>query len=92
MPYSDSNAAFLIDLMGTSRTITITGEFVGTKSELQSQVSAIETIQNGQQTNSTYNGEIISGKSVQIQSFNWDYKEGDPSRVSYTLTLMEGSS
>jgi hypothetical protein len=91
MPYSDSASAFLIDLMGTSRTITINGEFVGDKSTLQGAIGNIEAIQNGQQSTVSYAGEIIT-KNVQIQSFNWDYKEGDPMRIAYTLVMLEGAS
>jgi len=92
LPYSDSHEALLIDLMGTGRTITITGEFIGTPAELKTQIENIEAIQNGQQSNSTYNGVLMTGKNVQIQTFNWDYVGGDVGRVVYTLTLMEGSS
>jgi len=91
MPYSDSSDAFLIDIMGTSRTINITGEVVGTKQELINFIINIEAIQNGQQSGSTYTGELIT-KDVQIQTFNWDYQEGDVSRLHYTLNLIEGKS
>jgi len=91
MPYSDSDSAFLIDLMGTSRNINITGEFVGAPATIKSNIEAIEAIQNGQQGIVEYAGELIT-KDVQIQTFSWDYKEGDPNRVSYTLTLVEGSA
>jgi hypothetical protein len=91
MPYSDSQDAFLIDLMGTSRTITISGELHGTKSEIQTKIQNIEAIQNGQQEIVTYQGELIE-KSVQIQTFSWTYASGDVNRVIYNLTLLEGAN
>lgn len=91
LPYSDSDDAILLDLMGTSRTITINGKFTGNKTALQTAVGNIESIQNGQQELVEYAGEIIT-KNVQIQSFTWDYKEGSPNEVDYTLTLLEGGS
>lgn len=91
IPKQDSDSAFLVDRMGVSRTITITGEFVGTPAEIKANISAIESVQNGKQSGSTYNGELLTGRNTQIQSFSWDYVEGTPNRVSYSLTLMEGS-
>jgi hypothetical protein len=90
MPKQDSDKAYLLDIMGTGRTITITGEFVGEKETIISNVENIEGIADGKQVGGDYNGEIISGKNVYIQTFEWDYVEGDPQRVKYNLTLLEG--
>ena len=90
IPYTDSKDAFLLDLMGTSRTITISGKFIGSKAELQQAINNIEAIQNGHQETVQYNGEMIT-KNVQIQSFSWEYTGGAVNEVTYTLTLYEGS-
>lgn len=92
IPYSDSDKAITLDLMGTTRTLTISGEKVDTPTNLVTFISNIETAQNGQQTGLTYTGDMISGITVFIQSFSWDYVSGDPNRISYTLTLYEGDN
>ena len=80
--------------MGTSRTITIEGQKISTtKSDLTTFVSTIEGIQNGQQGSSAYVGDFItSSKNVQIQTFSWNWVEGDVGRIKYTLVLLEGTT
>jgi hypothetical protein len=91
LPYSDSDDAILLDFMGTSRTITITGKFVDSKENIKTAIGNIEAIQNGRQSTVPYVGELIT-KNVQIQSFSWSYVQGSPNEVNYTLTLIEGRS
>lgn len=93
MPRSDSDEAILMDLFGTSRTVTIDGVKTGTLSELRTFVNAIEGIQSGTQTGSTFSGGFKSTNiTVLIQNFTWNYAEGDVSRISYTLTLVQGTA
>ena len=92
MPASDSDAALLVDIMGTSRTITINGKFTGTVSQLRTYITDIEAIQNGTQTGSTFVSSWTNvNKTVFIQDFTWDKSEADESKVGYTLTLAEGT-
>jgi hypothetical protein len=91
LPYSDSADAIILDLMGTSRTITITGKFIDTKANIKTAIENIEAIQNGRQSVVSYAGELIT-KNVEIQSFNWSYNQGSPNEANYTLTLLEGGS
>jgi len=92
LPYSDSDDSLLMDLFGTGRSIVLSGVKKSTsRSDLQTFVADIESIQNGQQTGSTYIGELITAsKTVLIQSFNWRWVAGDVQRVHYTITLLEG--
>lgn len=92
IPGSDSSSAFLIDLMGTSRTITIEGSKISsTKADMTSFIESIEALQNGNQSAVTYVGDFITtNKSVQIQTFTWNWTEADVGRIKYTLTLLEG--
>lgn len=90
IPYSDSDEAVTLDLMGVTRILTINGEKVDTPTNLVTFIGNIESIQNGQQTGLIYSGDMISGITVLIQSFSWDYVSGDPNRITYTLTLYEG--
>jgi len=91
MPFSDSDEALLMDLMGTSRTITISGVFNGTVSELRTFVTDIEGLQTGEQTNLVFVSSWTNvNKDVLIQDFTHDKAEGNESSVNYNLTLIEG--
>jgi len=91
LPASDSTSTLLLDLFGTTRTITLDGKFVGTTTEINTFISAIEGIQNGSQSGSAYIGDLVTtSKNVFIQSFNWNYTAGDTNKISYNLTLIEG--
>lgn len=94
LPYSDSTDSILMDLMGTSRTITITGQKISsTKADLTGFIQTIEGIQNGRQSSGTYVGDFdTSSKNVLIQSFSWTWNEADPQRIKYDLSLVEGTA
>lgn len=83
-----------MDLFGTSRTIQIDGVITGTVvSTLTDFITAIEAIQNGQQTGSTYVGSLVTtSKTVLIQTFSWSYLEAAPLQLKYSLTLMQGTA
>ena len=92
MPLSDSDEAILMDIFGTSRTITVDGVKVGAVATLRTFIEAIETIQNGQQSGSTFiSSWTNSNKTVLIQDFTHTKSQADESKVGYTLTLTEGS-
>jgi len=92
MPLSDSDAAILMDIFGTSRTITIEGVKTGLIAALRTFVTDIETIQNGEQSGSTFvSSWTNANKTVLIQDFTHTKVQADESKVGYTLTLVEGS-
>ncbi|MHA1737929.1 MAG: hypothetical protein ACTSWD_05030 [Candidatus Heimdallarchaeota archaeon] len=92
MPLSDSDEAILMDILGTSRTLTIEGVKTGTIAELRTFVTDIEGLQNGEQSSSVFESSWTNvNKDVLIQDFQHVKESGDESRVSYTLTLVEGS-
>jgi len=92
LPVSDSDSTILLDLFGTTRTITIDGVFQhNTKANLVAFVTDIEGLQNGSQTGLTYVGDFITtNKTVLIQDFNWTWSAGSVNRINYSLTLIEG--
>ena len=92
-PRNDSDNTILSDLLGTNRTITIGGTYTGTtKTALRTFITQIESISNGQQDGSSYAGGLMTDtKTVLIQSFDWDYSQGTPLKIVYTLTLIQGS-
>lgn len=92
LPYSDSNEAIIMDLLGTTRTITVNGFKTGTLTELRTFIGNIEGIQNGKQPSVTFVSSIITAsKQVLIKEFSWDWVEADVQRLTYSLTLIEGS-
>jgi len=92
MPLSDSDAAILMDIFGTSRTITIEGVKTGLIASLRTFVTDIETIQNGEQSGSTFVSSWTgANKTVLIQDFTHTKLKADENEVNYTLVLEEGS-
>jgi len=82
-----------MDLMGTTRTITITGRFIGTVTELRTFITDIEGLQNGEQASLTFVSSWTNvNKNVLIQDFSHDKAGGDESSIGYTLTLLEGTA
>ncbi len=93
LPYSDSDIALIMDLMGTSRTITVTGVKTGTVAQLRTFVTDIEGLMNGNQSGSTFVSSWTNvNKTVLIQDFTHDKAEGDENKVNYTITLIEGTA
>ncbi|MHA1302311.1 MAG: hypothetical protein ACTSPI_01230 [Candidatus Heimdallarchaeaceae archaeon] len=93
IPFSDSDASLIMDLMGTSRTITVTGKKTGTLAQLRTFINDIEGLQNGAQSSLTFvSSWTNANKNVLIQEFTHDKKEGDENKVEYTLVLLEGTA
>ena len=93
MPFSDSDATLIMDLMGTNRTITVTGVKTGTVAAMRTFITDIEGLQNGAQSSLTFVSSWTNvNKSVLIQDFTHDKASGDENKVSYTLTLLEGNA
>ena len=93
IPFEDSDAALLMDLFGTTRTITITGKKTGAVAALRTFITDIEGLQNGAQSSLTFVSSWTAvNKNVLIQDFTWDKLEADENKVGYTLTLTEGTA
>lgn len=93
IPFSDSDASLIMDLMGTSRTITVTGFKTGTIAQMRTFITDIEGLQNGSQENLTFVSSWTNvNKNVLIQDFTHDKLRADESKVNYTLTLLEGTA
>ncbi len=92
MPFSDSDEALLMDLLGTSRTITLTGTKTGVVADLRTFITDIEGLMDGSQASLTFVSSWTNvNKSVLIQDFTHEKAEADESKVNYTITLIEGS-
>ena len=93
VPFSNSDAALIMDLMGTIRTVTINGKFTGSNAQLRTFVGDIDDLQNGEQAALTFvsSWKDYSGKTFLIREFIDEKVEADENKVGYTLTLIEGS-
>lgn len=93
IPYSDSDAALIMDLMGTSRTITVTGKKNGTVAQLRTFITDIEGLMIGTQASLTFVSSWTNvNKNVLIQDFEHTKDEADESKVNYTITMIEGTA
>lgn len=93
LPFSDSDGALIMDLMGTSRTITIEGIKKGAIAELRTFISNLETLQNGSQSGMIFiSSWTNANKTVLIQDFTHDKAGANESKVGYTLVLLEGTA
>ncbi len=94
MPGEDSTSSILLDLFGTGRVITISGNITGTKAEQRRFITAIESIVNGKQVFSDFKSSLVTTPEIYnvfIQTFNWTAEAGSESKISYNLTMLEGS-
>ncbi len=93
IPFSDSDASLIMDLMGTSRTITVTGVKNGAVAALRTFITDIEGLQTGQQSSLTFVSSWTNvNKNCLIESFTHDKISADESKVTYTLVLVEGTA
>lgn len=93
LPFTDSDKAVLMDLLGMSRTITVSGKKTGAVAALRTFITDIEGLQNGEQSSLVFVSSWTNvNKNVLIQDFQWDKVEADESKVTYTLTLAEGEA
>ena len=92
LPYSDSDEVLIMDLFGTSRTITVDGVKTGVVADLRTFITNIEALQNGEQTSLTFASSWTNvNKEVLIQDFSYTKSEAEENKVTYSLTLIEGS-
>ena len=94
-PGYDSALAYLFDFFGATGTITIDGSFEGDSTAITAFITALESFVNGSQTQSTLHLDVINTSSagtlnVYINSLEWDYLEGAPGHLTYSITLTEG--
>lgn len=91
LPRSDSSSALLVDLMGTSRVITLEGTYSDTTNNINTFISTIEGYIAGTQGGKTYvSNQTGSSYTVFIQDFTWTAEGGGVNKITYTLTLLQG--
>lgn len=104
IPTNDANATIVIDLLGTKRTITLTGSVQGTVVQINSFVKDMESFVNSQQFLLSASGLTFSfdfpytttpgdlSYTVVMKSIDWEYDAGNPSQLNYTASLVQGNS
>ena len=93
LPFSDSDASLIMDIFGTTRTITVIGVKTGAVAALRTFVTNIEALQDGKQANLTFVSSWTNvNKEVLIQDFTHDKASGDETKINYTLILIEGTA
>ena len=95
LPTKDSNLAVLLDYFGVMRKISVSGIITGVDATHVSFIEAIEAIVDGAQGSgeefvSSKTG--IANKNVFIDTFDWNVRKGDVSKIEYSLSLIEGSA
>jgi len=93
LPASDSASTILLDIFGVTRVFSIDGIYEdATFVNIQNWIDTIEGYANGGQLGKTYVSNMTGDSyTVYIQSFSWTYSAGDPSKISYSLQLIEGA-
>ena len=94
IPASDSDQAFLLDLFGVTRRISIEGIKSGSSAQLETFIETIEAIIDGNQAVSAFVSSLIASPAsinVLIRNFTWSFTRGSPSKINYSLELIQGS-
>lgn len=92
LPMSDSSQAIILDLFGTSRTMTVSGIFTGTGGDIQAFIGQLDTLANGSQVAKTYHSDKTGvDYKVLVNTVEWSSEGGDVNKVNYTLNLIQSS-
>lgn len=96
LPASASSNAILLDIFGASRTISISGVFVGSAAEIADFIdngvnSGLDRLVSGAQSNRVFHSDK-SGRdyNVRVSSVTWTSEEGAVSKVDFTINMTEG--
>lgn len=99
IPTENSNATVVIDLMGTKKTLMISGITTGTVTQIDSFINALEGFMNSQQyilaaSGLTFTSDRPVGTSLTVicKSFSWEYSAGIINKLEWTISLIQGNS
>jgi len=93
LPMSDASKTDVFDYMGVTKTIDVEGIYVGNNiGSIAGWIGSMSSLVDGQQTGpSTYVSTIIGSNVIKIWYFNYDWIQGDPNKVSYSLRMIEST-
>ena len=95
---SDSDGTNVFDFGGVVKTITLNGFYIDTSiANLKTWTDSIEALQQGHQdidAGAPYDfvDDLRGTLKVKVMDFNSAFAEGDPTRVIWTMTLVESST
>lgn len=98
IPTKDSDNVIGLDILGTTRNITISGIVVGTAAQLKEFIGDLEDKVYGKQFSNTNKGHTLTVELAKtgvttyyviIKSFNYEWDAGAPSKIEYTLDMMQ---
>lgn len=90
MPGRDSNNTFIVDLFGASRTITLSGKHTGTEADATTFTDNIDGLIDGAQSSISLVTPLKT-YTVYVLNVSWDYAEGSPGTIEYTIQVMQGA-
>ncbi len=98
IPTEDSNKAVVIDLMGTKKTLVISGITTGTVTQIDSFINNLEGFMNSQQyllaaSGLTFTADRPASTSytVIMKSFDWEYFSGAVNKLEWSMSLMQAN-
>ena len=95
---SDSDATDVFDFGGTVKTITLTGFYIDTSTaNLKTWVDSIEALQQGHQDIDagapyTFVDDLRGTLKVKVIDFSSTFQEGDPTRINWSIKLVQSST
>jgi len=99
IPTQGPETVVVLDLMGTKRTIIISGIVTGTVTQLDSFINNLEGFMNSQQYILTASGLTFTADrpastsiTVIMKSFDWEYSAGVVNKLEWSISLMQGNS
>ena len=93
MPGTNSTQAFVLDIMGTFRTITVDGVYTLSDGTISSFISELDALVNGAQVIRVYHSDKSNANyNVKVLSVKWKGEEGAPTKVDYTIEVAETST
>ena len=97
MPGNDSTQAYLQDLFGVIRTISLKGVWAagdtqGSINSIASFITFLDGLVNGVQSSIVYHsGKSGQSYNVLVDSVRWSSQEGDLNKLDWEINLIEGS-
>ena len=98
IPTQGPETVVVLDLMGTKRTIIISGIVTGTVTQLDSFINNLEGFMNSQQYILTASGLTFTADrpastsiTVIMKSFDWEYSSGIVNKLEWIINLIMGN-
>ena len=99
IPTQGPETVVVLDMMGTKRTIIISGIVTGTVTQLDSFVNNLEGFMNSQQyilaaSGLTFTADRPASTSITVimKSFDWEYDAGIVNKLIWTMSLIMGNT